>query len=315
MKTAPVEIDLVVKRRRMAARGVLALGLAHADGSPLPSWAPGAHLDILLPDGMERQYSLCGDPADSGTWTIGVLREDAGRGGSAWIHDHLAEGAAVRVRGPWNHFGLVAAPSYRFVAGGIGITPLLPMIAAAHALGATWELDYAGRSRETMGFLDELAPYGDAVRVHAADEGSRVDLDALAPAPGELVFSCGPKRMLDSLDAAAAAWPAGTLHVERFEARDVGEPVLDEAFEVEFALSGVTVAVDPGTSILDAAEAAGAFVLSSCREGTCGTCETVVLEGEVDHRDSILSEAERAQNDRMMVCVSRAACPRLVLEL
>lgn len=315
MRTAPGELELMVVRRRAAAQGVDVFDLCSADGSPLPEWLPGAHVDVLLPVGIERQYSLCGDPAEPGVWRIAVLREDAGRGGSAWIHEHLAEGSALRVRGPWNHFTMAEAPAYRFVAGGIGITPLLPMIAAANAAGNPWTLDFAGRSRATMGFLDELAAYGDAVRLHAADEGGRLDLAALAPAPGELVFACGPKRMLEALDAASAAWAPGTLHVERFEARDVGEPVLHETFEVELALTGVTVSVEPGMSVLDAAEAAGAFVLSSCREGTCGTCETVVLEGEVDHRDSILTDAERAQNDRMMVCVSRAACPRLVLEL
>lgn len=320
MKTSPAELDLVVVRRRAVARDVDAFTLALSDGGALPAWLPGAHVDLLLPDGalggaVQRQYSLCGDPADAVAWTIAVLREDSGRGGSAWIHANLAPGAAVRARGPWNHFALVEATGYRLVAGGIGITPLLSMISAAHAAGVPWTLDYAGRSRATMAFVGEIESYGGAVHVHAADEGGRLDIGALAPAKGELVFACGPKRMLEALDLVASAWAPGTLHVERFEAREVGEPMLHETFEVEFALTGVTLQVDPTTSILEAAEAAGAFVLSSCREGTCGTCETVVLKGEVDHRDSILTDAERTQNDRMMVCVSRAACPRLVLEL
>ncbi|MDN4473986.1 PDR/VanB family oxidoreductase [Demequina zhanjiangensis] len=310
----PLRDAVVVARRRLASE-VDAFELAAADGSPLGAWAPGAHLDVVLPDGTERQYSLCGDASTSETWTIAVLREDDGRGGSHWIHENLHEGARIQVRGPWNHFALAAAPRYRFLAGGIGITPLLPMIAAADAAGARWTLDYAGRSRETMAFLPELETHGAKVRVHAADEGARLDIDALFPAPGELVFACGPQRMLDALDQAARTWAPEALHVERFEAREVGEPVLHESFEVELAISGTTVTVDPDTSVLDAVESAGVFVLSSCREGTCGTCETPVMEGEVDHRDSILSPAEQDMNDRMMICVSRASCPRLVLEL
>lgn len=315
MTTPPPVRDAIVVARRTLADDVDLFELAAADGTPLGPWAPGAHLDLLLPDGHERQYSLCGDPADTERWTIAVLREDSGRGGSHWIHEHLSEGAEIKVRGPWNHFALATASRYRFIAGGIGITPLLPMIAAAEAAGARWTLDYAGRSRSTMAFLPELAAYGDRVRLHASDEGPRLDIASLGPAPGELVFACGPQRMLDALDQAARTWAPETLHVERFEAREVGEPVLHESFEVELAISGTTVTVDPDSSVLDAVEAAGVFVLSSCREGTCGTCETPVLEGDVDHRDSILSPAEQDMNDRMMICVSRAACPRLVLEL
>ncbi|WP_353807323.1 PDR/VanB family oxidoreductase [Agromyces sp. SYSU T00194] len=314
METAP-EFDAVVGRRTDPAGRVAVIELARADGLPFPDWAPGAHLDVLADD-LVRQYSLCGDPADHATWRIAVLREEAGRGGSAWAHAHLVEGARVRVRGPWNHFALVDAPGYRFIAGGIGITPLLPMIAAAEASGAPWSLDYCGRSAGRMAFLDELAAYGDRVRVHATDAGTRMDLATVTPAPGEVVYACGPHGLLDELDERAAAWPAGTLHVERFEARELGEPVRHDSFEVELAATGVTVTVPPDRSILDVVEEeTDAFVISSCREGTCGTCETPVLEGEVDHRDSILTPEERAANDRMMICCSRAACPRLVLDL
>lgn len=315
MTVPPPEIDVAVRRRVSVASDVDLFELVPVDGSLLPEWRPGAHIDVLTDVGVERQYSLCGSPSDGSAWTIGVLREVDGRGGSAWIHEALVEGSRVRVRGPWNHFTLAPAPRYRFIAGGIGITPLLPMLAAATAAGADWTLDYSGRTRGHMAFLDELAAYGDKVRVHASDEGDRLDVAAITPAPGELVFACGPRRMIDALDAAAAGWAPETLHVERFEARELTEPVLHQSFEVELLLSGTTVEVTEDQSVLDAVEAAGVFVLSSCREGTCGTCETVVVEGEVDHRDSILSPGEQEANDRMMICVSRAACPRLVLEL
>ena len=315
MTTTAAVLDLVVRARVAASDCVDVFELAAADGTPQPPWAPGAHIDVLLADGVERQYSLCGNPGTPGVWRIGVLREDEGRGGSRWIHERLHPGSSVSVRGPWNHFDLIDAPRYRFVAGGIGITPLLPMIAAVHAAGRPWILDYAGRSLASMGFLAELERYGDLVRLHPSTGDTRVNLGAITPQLGELVYACGPQRMVDELERVSAEWEPGTLHVERFEARDVGAPVLHETFEVELTLTGVTVEVAPDDSILDAVEAAGAFVLSSCREGTCGTCETVVLDGAVDHRDSILSPQERAANDRMMICVSRAACPRLVLEL
>ena len=326
----PPTTTVRVAARRDVADGVVAFELEALDGTALSAWTPGAHLDVLIAAGLERQYSLCG-PLDSPRWTIAVLREVDGRGGSAWMHDSLTVGASLDVRGPWNHFELAPATAYRFVAGGIGITPLLPMLAAATAQGIPWTLDYAGRSRSTMAFVDALELLGAAgagtgahagadspasapVRIWAADEGKRLDLAALQPKPGEAVYACGPRRLLDALDEASAAWEPGCLHVERFEAR-ITEAVRHESFEVDFQLSGVTATVEPGQSIIDVAEANGVFVLSSCREGTCGTCETVVLEGEVDHRDAILSASERAANDRMMVCVSRAACPRLVLEL
>ena len=314
MSTPPPEFDAVVMARRTVARGVDVFEFAPADGSRAPAWTPGSHVDVLLPTGLEKQYSLCGSPG-AGTWSIAVLREDGGHGGSRWIHENLAVGATVRLRGPWNHFGLAQAERYRFVAGGIGITPLLPMIAEVDARGADWTLDYAGRSRECMAFAQVLGSFGDRVTFHAADEGGRVSLASLAPAAGEAVFACGPKRMLDELEELSAGWPAGALHMERFEAKELTEPVLHQSFEVELMLTGTTITVEEGQSILEAASDAGAFVLSSCREGTCGTCETVIIEGEADHRDSVLSPAEQAANDRMMICVSRAACPKLVLEL
>ncbi|WP_423917108.1 PDR/VanB family oxidoreductase [Frigoribacterium sp. 2-23] len=310
------EFDVVVTERVAGSRDVELFTLGPIGGASLPQWTPGSHIDVVLPSGDVRQYSLCGDPA-ADTWRIGVLREVDGRGGSAWLHDELAVGETLRVAGPRNHFEFEPrrGTAYRFVAGGVGITPISAMAALAAAAGVDYELHYAGRSRETMALLDELAVrHGDRLHVYARDEGSRLDLDRLFAAlpPFTTTYCCGPERLLDAVEAAGAG---RQVVVERFEPKTVGEPVLHEAFEVELAASGITVTVPPERSVLDVIDDAGVLVLSSCREGTCGTCETVVLEGEVDHRDSILTPDEQAANDRMFVCVSRAACPRLVLDL
>lgn len=312
----PPEFDVVVSARELIAEDVLRINLVRRDGLAFPPWSPGSHIDVLLPSGIERQYSLCGDTDQSETWSIAVLREQVGRGGSAWLHGFLAAGSPLRVRGPWNHFVLEPASRYRFVAGGIGITALLPMIRAVEAQGASWELDYASRTAERAAFAAEVhAIGGERVRMHVAADGARLEIRSLRPEQAELVYACGPARMLDELAEHAALWDAGTLHVERFEPVTPTATVPNAPFTVDLVLSGDTVEVDAQESLLDAVERAGVFVLSSCREGTCGTCETVVVEGTVEHRDSILTEAERQVGDRMMICVSRAASDRLALEL
>ncbi len=313
---AEQDLRLRVSRRTEGAEGVVVLELADPGGGDLPAWTPGAHVDIRLTGELTRQYSLCGDPADRSVWRIGVLREAAGRGGSAFVHDELAEGDDVDVRGPRNHFDLAPSPRYLFIAGGIGITPILPMTAAARAAGAAWELHYGGRSRRSMAFLAELEGLLEGT-VHPQDEVGLLDLDALlgTPRADTLVYCCGPEPLLAAVEERCAAWPAGALHVERFAPKDVGDPVRSGSFEVELSISGRTLTVGPDQSVLAALEEAGVAVLSSCQEGTCGTCETAVLEGEVDHRDSLLTPDEQAANDTMFVCVSRAACPKLVLEL
>ncbi len=246
-----------------------------------------------------------------------MLREDNGRGGSAYVHSKLTEGALVRARGPRNHFPLVPADRYLFIAGGIGITPLLPMIAAADAAGTPWHLTYGGRSRASMAFLAGLTGrYPGRVDVRPQDEPGLPDLDSLpgVPQPGTLVYCCGPEPLLAAAEERCAVWPAGSLHVERFAPRpDSGAP--RSSFEVELAVSGLTLTVPADCSILRAAEAAGVQVLSSCTEGTCGTCETAVLAGIPDHRDTVLSPGERAACDVMMICVSRSRSPKLVLDL
>jgi ferredoxin-NADP reductase len=304
------EADVLVVARRDEADGVVGVELALPSGGALPAWTPGAHIDVELPGGLTRQYSLCGDPADVTRWRIGVLREADGRGGSRWIADELAEGATLRIRGPRNHFPLEPADRYVFVAGGIGITPLLPMAVAA--TGADWVLHYGGRTRASMAFLGELAGFGGRVRVYPQDEVGPLDLGAILGGPAALVYCCGPTGLIDALEARC---PAGALRVERFTAAPVVTEGPDSAFEVVCERSGVTVTVPPGTSVLGAVEEAGVDVLSSCAEGICGTCETTVLEGEPDHRDSLLTEDEKASGDTMLICVSRCRGARLVLDL
>ncbi|AZP21563.1 oxidoreductase [Streptomyces aquilus] len=307
------ETELVVERREFAADGVLALTLRHPLGEPLPAWEPGAHVDVVLGPGLERQYSLCGDPSDPTGWRIAVLREPDGRGGSAHVHEQLGQGDKVRVRGPRNHFALKPAPRYRFIAGGIGITPILPMLAAAEAAGAEWSLLYGGRTRQSMAFTEELSRYGDRVTVAPQDESGLLDLAPVLDGVPEdtLVYCCGPGPLLDAVQARC---PAGLLHLERFTPKEQ-ETGQDTEFEVELARSGRTVTVPVDVSVLDAVRAAGVEVLYSCTEGTCGTCETDVLDGTPDHRDSVLTDEEQEAGETMMICVSRCRGRRLVLDL
>ncbi|WP_420362714.1 PDR/VanB family oxidoreductase [Curtobacterium aetherium] len=303
--------------RTPVATDVVALDLAAVDGAVLPAWEPGAHVDLEVEPGTERQYSLVAT-TPAGHWRVAVLREATGRGGSVAVHDSLRVGDEVVVGGPRNHFGFDPGRPAVFVAGGIGITPISAMITAAEAAGTPWELHYAGRRRDGMAFAAELTrAHPERVTLAVADEGARLDVAALLGTPRDaVVYCCGPRGLTDAVEAAAAHWPVGSVRVERFApAADVDAP--GAAFTVELAVTGVTLTVPADRTVLDVAEEAGAFVLSSCREGTCGTCETPVLEGSVDHRDTVLSPAEQADDRTMMVCVSRArrGCPRLVLEL
>ncbi|WP_205326082.1 PDR/VanB family oxidoreductase [Glycomyces sp. YM15] len=312
-----VEADLVVDAVRQESDGVVSLRLIAPGDRELPTWAPGAHVDLMLPNGAVRQYSLCGDPADRASWRLGILREPQSRGGSSFVHDSVKKGTVLRTRGPRNNFALADSPRYRFIAGGIGITPILPMIAAAHAAGADWTLHYGGRSRRSMAFLDELGAYGDRVTVLAADEVGLPDLDALlgSPEPDTLVYCCGPGGLLDAVEQRCAAWPAGALHLERFAAKEPASAADDAAFELLLQESGLNLTVPADKSVFEVVREAGVNVVGSCFEGVCGTCETGVVDGEVDHRDSVLSPAEREENEVMMICVSRCRSGRLTLEL
>jgi ferredoxin-NADP reductase len=310
--------DLVVADRRNVAEDVVSLTLVDPSGGELPQWTPGAHIDVLLDEQIGRQYSLCGSPGDRSSWRIGVLLDRNGRGGSRRVHEALRPEVLVSVRGPRNHFPLVAAERYIFIAGGIGITPLLPMISQASAAGADWKLYYGGRRRPSMAFVDELEAYGDDVQLWPEDERGMLDLAAILgePRADTLVYTCGPEGLLGAVEQRCATWPSGSLHVERFAAKAQAAPAEpDGSFEVLCQRSGFTVTVPPDKTILEAVEQAGISVLSSCRDGVCGTCETRVVEGVPDHRDSLLTEDERAEGDYMMICVSRAVTERLVLEL
>ncbi|MFK3983430.1 PDR/VanB family oxidoreductase [Micromonospora sp. NPDC050397] len=312
------EFDLVVRDREQVAHGVVRLTLARPDGGLLPEWAPGAHIDLAVGDGKARQYSLCGDLAQRRHWTVSVLLEPQSRGGSRFLHDTLTVGGTVLARGPRNHFALDPAPAYLFVAGGIGITPIVPMLAAAEAAGRPWRLVYGGRTRTSMAFADELTRrYGDRVEIRPQDEIGLLDLDTILADVGAttLVYCCGPEPLLLAMEAACRQRHVAGLRMERFAPKEQGPLAREGSFEVELATSGLVLTVPPDRSVLETIEAAGVHVLSSCTEGTCGTCETTVLAGEVDHRDSLLTDDERAANDTMFVCVSRSRGPRLVLDL
>ncbi|MEX0170977.1 PDR/VanB family oxidoreductase [Streptomyces sp. LMG1-1-1.1] len=300
----------LVTGRATPAEGVVELRL---EGAGLPAWQPGAHIDLVLPSGLVRQYSLCGDPADTGAYTVATRLVDegqGGRGGSREVHEQLHEGVEVEIRGPRNRFPLVDAPAYVFVAGGIGVTPVLPMVRAARAAGSDWRLVYCGRSRATMPYLEEVERLGaDRVTVVAEDESGFPDLGALGGLPeGTVVYCCGPDGLMD---AVAAAMPEGrTARFERFSA---AATTGGTAFEVELRRSGRTLTVGADQSVLDAVREELPGIMYSCRQGFCGTCRQPVLDGEIEHRDELLTDAER--DDSMLICVSRCAGKRLVLDL
>ena len=311
---------LRVVAKEAAAEGVVSLVLADPDGGDLPEWSPGAHLDLVLGENLIRQYSLCGDVADRSRLRVAVLREPASRGGSRSVHEDVSVGDLIAVKGPRNNFPLVDAPSYLFVAGGIGITPMKPMIAEVDARGAEWMLLYGGRTASGMAFADALTQqYSDRVQVRPQDEYGLLDLDAALDAltPGTAVYCCGPEPLLAAIEEKCKSRSGVELHLERF-APKVIESENDgpaEGFDVVLDRSGKTVTVSADETVLDALLREGVEVDFSCREGTCGTCEQTVLDGVPDHRDSVLDDDEQAANDCMMVCVSRSCTPRLVLDL
>ncbi|WP_272477204.1 PDR/VanB family oxidoreductase [Baekduia alba] len=300
-----------------AAEGVLSITLRAEERRTLPAWTPGAHIDVFLANGLERQYSLCGDPDDRERWRIGVLREPESRGGSEFIHASVGAGDRLRVRGPRNNFPLVAAHRYVLVAGGIGVTPLLAMVKELEKQQAEWRLLYGGRRRDSMAFLGELQEYGERVAVRPEEEHGLLDLDAwlLPPQTDTAVYCCGPEPLVQAVESRCERWDPGSLHVERFRPRPGALDGAMETFEVVLEKSGLTICVGADQTIVEAAELAGVEVDTSCREGTCGTCETVVLDGIPDHRDSCLMDEEKATNTIMMVCCSRSRSPRLVLDL
>ncbi|MET7992139.1 PDR/VanB family oxidoreductase [Amycolatopsis sp. NPDC005232] len=315
MPGADLNRELVVSARNPVADDVVELVLASADGLALPAWEPGAHVTLSLPEGLLREYSLCGPDTSDGTWTIAVHRAPDSRGGSRFVHDHLTVGTNVTVSGPANNFPLAADERQVLVAGGIGITPILTMARAIRARGATVTMLYCGRSRSLMAYRDEIAAWGEpGVVLHADDErGGPPDLSAfLDEHAGATVYCCGPEPLIAAVEKKA---PAGSpVQVERFRgvAADTSE---DEEFDVVVSGADQRVRVHVGESILDALARAGFDVPSSCREGICGTCETAVVRGVPDHRDTVLGEEERADGELIMPCVSRSRTPEIELDL
>ena len=317
---ASMTLNLVVRSVRSVAADVISLELADPDGAPLPDWSPGAHLDLRLPSGLVRSYSLHGDPDERDVYRVAVQRAADGRGGSVELHRVAAPGLALTVTGPRNAFALEPAAHYLFLAGGIGVTPLLPMLRAVARSGRPWTFVYGARSRDAMAFTEELvAVAGGELRLVPQDETGLPDFVAeFASLPEQAAaYCCGPTPMLDAVLAAGARIrPDVPIRLERFAApADNVSRTDDSAFDVVLARSGITVTVPPGTSILDAVRVAIPDVMSSCEQGICSACETPVLDGVPDHRDSVLTPKERAANNYMMICVSRACTPRLTLDL
>ena len=306
-------LTLRLRGLRWEAEGVFALELEAADGGALPRFEPGAHIDLLLPGLPPRQYSLCGDPADTARWRIGV-RAVAGGRASQLIHRALRPGALLEASTPRNNFPLLPATNYLFIAGGIGVTPLLPMLREAGPRGT---LVFCTKSAADAPFLAEARAMGGVVEVFASAEGSRFDVAARLAAvpPDTRLYCCGPERLMLAVEQATAHWPPDRVHFEWFAARSRPEDEGAEAFDLVCAHRGVTLSVAAGTSVLHALRGAGIDLPSSCEQGVCGTCECRVLEGDIDHRDSILSAAERAEGAVMMACVSRARGKRLILDL
>ncbi len=318
-------LTLRIRAMTWEAEGILSLELVAATpGAALPAFTAGAHVELHLPGGPVRSYSLLNDPAETHRWCIAVHRDPASRGGSRLVHDQLRPGQLLQVSAPRNHFPLdETALLSVFIAGGIGITPLLAMARRLSALGRPWVLHHAARTRAHAAFgdtLQALAAQGGGTlhRVFDREPGGRMldvaGIVAALPA-GAHVYCCGPAGMLAAFEqaTAAAGLPAQLVHLEYFAAKDA--PAVAGGFSVKLQRDGRTVQVAPGLSILDALSAIGAEPPWSCREGVCGTCEVRVLEGVPDHRDLVLSQAQRDANDRMMVCCSGAKSPVLVLDL
>lgn len=321
MTAAPVVIETLTVRiaaLKAVAERIVTLELESADGSELPAWSPGSHVDVHLGEGLIRQYSLSTSPG-SGRWRLGVLEELQSRGGSTFVHQSLEVGDTISVTRPRNTFPFeLGERPVILVAGGIGITPVLSMAAEAAARQHDWTLLYLSRSPESTAFVDELAGYGDRVRHHFDSVDGIIDLATVLDAldgPNSDIYACGPTGLLDALATYAEAHPTTHLTVERFAADgDVGPRTDDHSFIAELS-DGTEVAVAADETLLEALTRAGIPILSSCQEGICGTCETAVLDGVPDHRDQVLSQEERDSGEMMMPCVSRCVGARICLDL
>jgi ferredoxin-NADP reductase len=316
------DCSLVVAERRVVAhdQDVIALTLTAPDGADLPRWYPGAHIDVALPSGRVRQYSLCGDPSRRDCYRIAVRRIPTGGGGSIEVHDELPVGTVVTTHGPRNAFPLTmpgyGSPTqrFRFIAGGIGITPILSMLAAAERAGVDWSMVYVGRNRDSLPFLEELARFEGRVEIRTDDVHGLPTAAALLGAcpDGTTVYACGPTPMLTAIRTELVGRDDVELHFERFAAA----PVVDgDEFTVTIASTGQSIRVGADETLLAALNRAGVHAPYSCQQGFCGTCRTRVRSGTIDHRDTLLTDPERAAGT-MLSCMSRAAADQpLVLEL
>ena len=300
------------------ADGVIRIKLEDPHGRNLPDWSAGAHIDVVVGDYV-RKYSLCGESADAKALQIAVLKSEAGRGGSAYIHETIATGDIIRIRGPKNHFWLdEEANDFLLIAGGIGVTPILALADRLKRLGKRYQIHYAGRSRASMAFLKRLhRDHGERLAIYSKQEGARLNLKTLiAGKTAETqVYACGPERLLAALVELMNEQPE-CLHVEHFTSTGTQlDPDRESGFDVELQDTKLLVHVAPDQTLLQALRTVGVDVASDCEEGLCGTCEVHVLDGEVDHRDMVLSAPERAASSRMMVCCSRAKSKKLVLAL
>lgn len=315
-------LNVRVQRRLVEAEGICSFELVAADGTSLPAFTAGAHLDVHLGPGLIRQYSLCNDPAERHRYCIAVLREPQSRGGSQAMHAHVQEGQTLTISAPRNHFALVPAARSLLIAGGIGITPILAMARTLHLQDAAFAMHYVGRSVPRMAFVESLnsCTFNDAVHIYADDGEGYEPFDAQVvlsqPQPETQLYVCGPggfmKHVLDT--AKACGWAQSQLHCEYFAAAPV-ETSGDGAFEVKLAKSGQCHVVPGNQSVLKVLLAQGVDIPFSCESGVCGTCLTRVLEGTPDHRDAYLTDVERAAGAEFLPCCSRSQSPVLVLDL
>ena len=312
-------LRVVVARKRMVGDDIVSLELEPVDGQ-LPTFQPGAHIDVHLPNGVVRQYSLVNGPGELSHYVIGVKLEPQSRGGSSWLHDAVSEGDLLAISEPRNNFPLRRDSFHTMlIAGGIGVTPLLAMAQALHMSSLAFELHYFAQSTEHVAFPGVLDRLGDRVTVHLGltPTGTGEALRSLLanPMEGRHVYICGPGPMLDTArtTAAAAGWPDDTVHFEYF--KNATPLDTSTSFEVELARSALTLTVPEGASIMEVLRANGVAVPSSCEQGACGTCVVAVLAGTPEHQDVYLNDSERTAGDRMTICVSRSRTPRLVLDI
>jgi len=322
MSTAQT-LQVRVARKATEALDIVTLELVATDGSPLPPFGAGAHIDVQLPGGITRQYSLCNDPKETHRYLIGVLRDPASRGGSQAVHDTVREGDVLQISTPKNHFPLAHdAKKSLLLGGGIGITPILCMAERLANASAAFEMHYATRSPERTAFRERIASSGfaDKVAFHFDNgaAGQKLDLAKLLvkPEAGTHLYVCGPKGFMDAVlnTARTQGWPEEQLHYEFFGAA-VEKSDSDAAFEIKLASSGRVVMVPKDKTVTQALAEAGVEIMMSCEQGVCGTCLTRVLEGVPDHKDSYLTPEEQAANDQFLPCCSRSKTPQLVLDL